>query len=251
MSELTEIPVANAQAELPPREVAPQGASLAVQVVTFFAIAVPFLGVIAAPFFLWDWGFHWTDLGVLLGMYVLTALGITVGYHRLFVHRSFETFMWEKFIWAVLGSMAVQGSLIRWVGMHRKHHQFSDTPSDPHSPQFGGHGVLGLLRGFWHAPHRLVLRGRSARPWSLRQRSHREPCFACGQCALPALGNPWSGAPGCSRRRDHAELGWRFDRLHLGRSGPGFSGASCDMECQLGLPSLGLPALQEQRYEPE
>jgi stearoyl-CoA desaturase (Delta-9 desaturase) len=151
MSELTEIPVANAQAELPPRDVVPHGASLAVKVVTFFAILVPFLGVIAAPFFLWDWGFHWTDLGLLLGMFVLTALGITVGFHRLFVHRSFETFTWEKFIWAVLGSMAVQGSLIRWVGMHRKHHQFSDTPNDPHSPQHSGHGVLGLLRGFWHA----------------------------------------------------------------------------------------------------
>jgi stearoyl-CoA desaturase (delta-9 desaturase) len=119
--------------------------------VTFFAIVVPLLGVIAAPFFLWGWGFHWTDLGLLVGMYLLTALGITVGFHRLFVHRSFETYTWVQFILAVLGSMAVQGPLLHWVAMHRRHHQYSDTPDDPHSPQHEGQGVLGLLRGFWHA----------------------------------------------------------------------------------------------------
>ena len=74
-------------------------------------------------------------LGLLLGMYFFTALGITAGFHRLFVHRSFETYTWVKFIFAVLGSMAVQGSLIKWVGMHRRHHQYSDTTEDPHSPQ--------------------------------------------------------------------------------------------------------------------
>src|SRR6185369_11160503 len=93
----------------------------------------------------------WTDFGLLLGMYVFTTLGITVGFHRLFVHRSFETFLWVKFLWAVLGSMAVQGSLIQWVGRHRMHHRYSDTPDDPHSPQHGGEGIRGLLRGFWHA----------------------------------------------------------------------------------------------------
>jgi stearoyl-CoA desaturase (delta-9 desaturase) len=151
MPEATEIPVANPQAELPPAGPILAKAPLGVRIVTFIAIVIPVLGVVAAPFFLWGWGFGWTDLGLLLGMYVLTALGITVGFHRLFVHRSFETFLWIKFIWAVLGSMAVQGSLFKWVGLHRRHHQYSDTPNDPHSPQHGGRGVLGLLKGFWHA----------------------------------------------------------------------------------------------------
>ena len=133
--------------QTPPRE----PASRAVRLVTLVVILVPLGGVIAAPFFLRGWGFHWTDLGLLLGMYVLSGLGITVGFHRLFVHRSFETYTWVKFIWAALGSMAVQGSLLRWVGMHRRHHQYSDTPDDPHSPLHEGHGVLGLLKGFWHA----------------------------------------------------------------------------------------------------
>lgn len=151
MPEATEMPVANPHAELPPVGPTPEGAPLAVRLVTILVIVIPLLGMIAAPFFVWGWGFGWTDLGLLLGMYALTTFGITVGFHRLFVHRSFETFMWMKFIWAVLGSMAVQGSLFQWVGRHRQHHQHSDTPEDPHSPQHGGAGVLGLMRGFWHA----------------------------------------------------------------------------------------------------
>ena len=151
MSEVTAMLVAKPSTEPLPGEPPPERPALGVRLLTLTAIIVPFLGVIAAPFFLWGWGFRWTDLGLLLGMYFLTLLGITVGFHRLFVHRSFETYMWMKFIWAVFGSMAAQGSLFQWVGMHRRHHQHSDTPQDPHSPQHGGRGVLGFLRGFWHA----------------------------------------------------------------------------------------------------
>ncbi|HVK17781.1 MAG TPA: acyl-CoA desaturase, partial [Fimbriiglobus sp.] len=68
-----------------------------------------------------------------------------------FVHRSFETYTWVKVIFAALGSMAVQGSMFKWVAYHRRHHQHSDTPDDPHSPHHHGRGVLGLLAGFWHA----------------------------------------------------------------------------------------------------
>ena len=150
MAEITILPVADPLAELPP-EPSTKRASLTVRLVTVIAISIPLLAVIVAPFILWGWGFHWTDLGLLVGMYVLTALGITVGFHRLFVHRSFETYMWIKVIWAILGSMAVQGSMLEWVAMHRRHHQKSDTPDDPHSPHHHGSGVLGLLRGLWHA----------------------------------------------------------------------------------------------------
>lgn len=151
MSELTELPVAEPTAELPDLKAASTRAPLAVRAMTLTVILVPLLGVLSAPFFVWGWGFGWTDLGLLLSMYVLTALGITVGFHRLFVHRSFETYAWVKFIWAILGSMAVQGSLFNWVALHRRHHQFSDTANDPHSPRHEGTGVLALLKGFWHA----------------------------------------------------------------------------------------------------
>ena len=118
---------------------------------TIIAIVLPMAGVIAAPFFVWGWGFGWVDLGLLLGFYIISALGITVGFHRLFVHRSFETYMWVKFIFTIFGSMAVQGSLLNWAAQHRRHHQHSDTPNDPHSPQHHGSGVWGTLKGFWHA----------------------------------------------------------------------------------------------------
>lgn len=135
----------------PPAEHSPREQLLSVRLATLLAIIVPLGGVMAAPFFVWEWGFYWTDLGLLLAMYVLTALGITVGFHRLFVHRSFETHAFLKFMWAVLGSMAVQGPLFRWAARHRIHHQHADSPDDPHSPHHGGGGVRGLLKGFWHA----------------------------------------------------------------------------------------------------
>jgi stearoyl-CoA desaturase (delta-9 desaturase) len=132
-------------------EAAPPNTSLTLRIVTFLAILLPLLGVIAAPFFVWGWGFGWTDLGLLVGSYLITALGITVGYHRLFVHRSFETYPWVKFLFAVFGSMAIQGSLFQWAAVHRRHHQHSDTPDDPHTPHHSGVGIWGMIKGFWHA----------------------------------------------------------------------------------------------------
>lgn len=138
-----------------PRQVsetsAPDRAPLVVRVSAFLAIVLPFLGVAAAVLLVWGWGFHGLDLGLLVGMYLLSAIGITVGFHRLFVHRSFETFTWVKFLLAAVGSMAVVGSLLTWVAQHRRHHQFSDTPDDPHTPHHHGRGVLAVLRGFYFA----------------------------------------------------------------------------------------------------
>ena len=83
-----------------------------------------------------SWGamLRWHDLVVLAITYTLTGLGITVGYHRLFTHRSFTAGRGVRALLAVLGSMAVEGPVIDWVATHRKHHRFSDRPGDPHSP---------------------------------------------------------------------------------------------------------------------
>ena len=76
------------------------------------------------------------------------ASGITVGYHRLFTHRSFKTTRAVRALLAVLGSMAVEGPVIEWVATHRKHHRFSDQPGDPHSPHVDhAPGWRGALRG--------------------------------------------------------------------------------------------------------
>src|SRR5687767_1538655 len=151
MTELSPMPVADPAAAAPSRDSATDPVPWTVQVATILTIVIPFLGLVAAPFFFWGWGFSWVDFGLLVGMYVLTVVGITVGFHRLFTHRSFETSVPVKVILGILGSMAVQGPLLKWVAMHRRHHQHADTPDDPHSPHHHGAGVLGVLRGVWHS----------------------------------------------------------------------------------------------------
>jgi len=118
---------------------------------TLVAVVVPLLGVIVAVCGMWGWAFTWVEMALLLGMYLATGLGVTIGFHRLFAHRSFETVLPVKFLLAVLGSMSVQGPLLRWVATHRRHHQHSDQAEDPHSPHRFGGGFRGVLAGWWHA----------------------------------------------------------------------------------------------------
>jgi stearoyl-CoA desaturase (delta-9 desaturase) len=85
-------------------------------------------------------------------LYVLFGLGVTVGFHRLFTHRSFKTSPTLRFIFAVLGSAAIEGPVISWVADHRKHHAFADKEGDPHSPHVGHEGgIRGALSGLAHA----------------------------------------------------------------------------------------------------
>jgi stearoyl-CoA desaturase (Delta-9 desaturase) len=126
-------------------------ASVLMRITILLAVVLPFLGLMAAIAFLWGRGFSWVQLGLLVGMYHLTAIGVTVGFHRLFTHRAFETTRTIQVVLGILGSMSVQGPLLKWVAVHRRHHQLSDSPGDPHSPHLHGHGLLGMLRGIWHA----------------------------------------------------------------------------------------------------
>jgi stearoyl-CoA desaturase (Delta-9 desaturase) len=120
--------------------------------VNIAAVVLPFLGVIVGGVLLWHSFLGLADLVVLAVMYVLTAIGVTVGFHRLLTHRAFQTHTWIRGVLAVLGSMSVQGPVIDWVADHRKHHTFADEDGDPHSPHAGvGAGLSGMLRGLWHA----------------------------------------------------------------------------------------------------
>ncbi len=111
-------------------------------------VVVPFLGLLAAIFLLWNSWVDWIDLGILAGMYLVCGLGITVGYHRLLTHRAFQTHKPVEYGFAVVGSMALQGGVLDWVADHRKHHAHTDEEGDPHSPHVGhGSGLAGL----WHA----------------------------------------------------------------------------------------------------
>jgi stearoyl-CoA desaturase (delta-9 desaturase) len=125
--------------------------SRARKLATLSVIIFPLIALAAVPFVVRGWGFALTDLGLLAFLYLGTVLGITVGFHRLFTHASFETTTAVKAVLAVLGSLAVQGSLFQWVALHRKHHQHSDKEEDPHSPHQQGGGIREILRGVWHA----------------------------------------------------------------------------------------------------
>jgi stearoyl-CoA desaturase (delta-9 desaturase) len=116
--------------------------------VNVVAVIVPFLGFLVALLLLWNSLVGWSDVGILVGGYLASGLGVTVGYHRLLTHRSFATHSWVAYVFAILGSMAVQGPVIDWVADHRKHHAHADKEGDPHSPHVG-HGSG--LRGLWHA----------------------------------------------------------------------------------------------------
>lgn len=112
----------------------------------------PLLGVGLAVAALWGRGVGATELTLFLAFYLITCLGITMGYHRLFTHRSFEAPPAVRAVLAVAGSMAVQGSVIEWVATHRRHHAYADAYGDPHSPHLvADSGVRGALRGLWHA----------------------------------------------------------------------------------------------------
>src|SRR5580658_1492407 len=116
------------------------------------AVVIPFLGVILAAVVLWNQFLGPRDLAIFAVMYLLSALGITVGFHRLLTHRAFKTRPWLRYTLAVLGSMSLQGGVIDWVADHRKHHTFTDEEGDPHSPHAGhGAGLRGMVAGLWHA----------------------------------------------------------------------------------------------------
>ena len=124
---------------------------LTAQLASVLVIVLPFAGLVAAIIHLWGGGFSWLHLGLLLGGYLLTAFGITVGYHRLFTHNAFRTSATVKVVLGALGSMAVEGPILQWVATHRRHHQHSDRADDPHSPNGDGTGLRSLLRGLLHA----------------------------------------------------------------------------------------------------
>jgi stearoyl-CoA desaturase (delta-9 desaturase) len=126
-------------------------------------VVVPFLGVLAAIVLLWDRAVDAADLAILVISYMLTAVGVTVGFHRLLTHRAFQTHPWLERTFAVLGSLSVQGSVMDWVADHRKHHAHTDREGDPHSPHVGhGSGAAGL----WHAHVGWLLKTQGQADWS-------------------------------------------------------------------------------------
>ncbi len=115
--------------------------ALVSKIVVLVVVIVPFLATLFAIRLLWDHAVQWPDL-VLLGiMYLLTGLGVTIGYHRMLTHRSFRPNPVVKLALLILGSMAIEGPALGWAATHIKHHALADREGDPHSP----------VEGFFHA----------------------------------------------------------------------------------------------------
>jgi stearoyl-CoA desaturase (delta-9 desaturase) len=122
--------------------------------VMLIVVIAPFVGTGFAIVLLWQHLVTWRDIAILGAMYFFTAIGITIGYHRMLTHRSFEAHPIVRFIFLALGSIAVEGPAIEWASTHIKHHATTDTDEDPHSP----------LQGFFHAHVGWIVYGEKADP---------------------------------------------------------------------------------------
>lgn len=121
------------------------------QLSVYLFLLVPMAALVAAIPFAWGWGLGWVDIGLAVAFWMITGLGVTVGFHRFFTHGAFKTKPWLKILMAISGMAAVQGPVITWVADHRRHHAYSDREGDPHSPwRFGG-SPAALTKGFWYA----------------------------------------------------------------------------------------------------
>ena len=125
--------------------------SRAHKLTNLIGVGVPPAALVTAIVLLWHRAVGPLELIVMAVLYLLTAFGVTLGYHRMFTHRALDGSRTLRALLAILGSMAVEGSVITWVADHRKHHAFTDQEGDPHSPHLSGPGFLGAVRGLWHA----------------------------------------------------------------------------------------------------
>src|SRR4051794_37914408 len=112
---------------------------------------LPFLGTLVAFALLFEQSIGTLEISLFFGMWLITGLGLTVGYHRLFTHRAFSTGTVMSCIFIIMGSMAGRGPMLSWVAMHRRHHELSDQDGDLHSPNLHGTTLYGRLLGFLHA----------------------------------------------------------------------------------------------------
>jgi stearoyl-CoA desaturase (delta-9 desaturase) len=137
---------------------------------------LPLLGLGYGVWLLLREGIRWLDVGLLVGMYLLTMTGVELGLHRYFAHRTFETTRPVRAVLLILGSMAGQGSALLWSGVHRWHHAHTDVPGDLHSPTLGRSGAWQRLCGFFWAQFLWYLDAPAiARFHRLLERHHGSP----------------------------------------------------------------------------
>ncbi len=114
-------------------------------------VTVPFLALLAAVPVAWGWGLGWHDVVIAAVMYLVSGLGVTVGFHRHLTHGAFKAKRPLRAALAVAGSLAIEMPVNDWVAEHRRHHAFSDKEGDPHSPWRFGDNAKALTKGFLYA----------------------------------------------------------------------------------------------------
>jgi stearoyl-CoA desaturase (delta-9 desaturase) len=114
-------------------------------------VVIPFAALVAAVPVAWGGWLSWTDVTLAVLFYLLSGLGVTVGFHRYLTHGSFKAKHPLRIALAVAGTMALQGSVVQWVADHRRHHAYSDVEGDPHSPWRYGPSVRGLAKGLFYS----------------------------------------------------------------------------------------------------
>ena len=115
--------------------------SLGEKIFVFIGVVGPFIATLYAITRLWQRYVTWSDIILMLVFYLISGLGITIGFHRMLTHKSFETSKYIKAMFLIMGCMAWEGNPITWASTHIKHHAHSDQEDDPHSP----------LVSLWHA----------------------------------------------------------------------------------------------------
>jgi len=120
-------------------------------VLTF--VLVPLAAAAVAIGMLWGDQVGWVEIGLLLGMWTWTGLGISLGFHRMLTHRAFTARAPTRLLLLISATMSLQGPPADWAATHIRHHAKADREGDPHSP----------LEGFWHAHLGWLLRDRMVR----------------------------------------------------------------------------------------
>jgi stearoyl-CoA desaturase (delta-9 desaturase) len=112
-----------------------------------FLCGSPFLAAALVPWYLTVSGSHWALWAMAFALWLFSGLGITVGYHRLFAHRSYEGSPFWKVLFLIAGGTAIQNSALTWATSHRRHHKETDTDNDPYNAK----------RGFWWSHMQWIL----------------------------------------------------------------------------------------------
>src|SRR5580698_3609590 len=110
-------------------------------------VAIPMLAVIAAIPLAWGWGLGWHDVVIAITFYLISGLGISMGFHRHFTPDSCNANTALHVALAIAGSLAIEGPVRTRVADHRRHHKYSDREGDPHSPWRFGSDVRALAKG--------------------------------------------------------------------------------------------------------